>query len=244
MEYTFTLKFRLSPQDCDHEQLVERLYEAGCDDALVGIGVAGKVSLEFEREAESAVHAIASAVANVKQAIPSATFVEAAPDFVGLTEVAELLGMTRQNMRKYMVANPASFPSPVHDGASAIWHLSDLLDWLAQHTDHKADLAMLAVAQASMELNLEREARRLPPELLQSLVVNGHIYESSYEMAKASHVAPEFASAINTKSHTMSRSMKDLMTMVAGHLGKVVPGSAAVNDDWVKNESQPFTACI
>lgn len=244
MEYTFTLKFRLSSQDCDHDQLVERLYEAGCDDALVGIGAAGKISLEFDREAESAVQAIASAIANVKQAIPSAVFIEAGPDFVGLSEVADLLGMSRQNMRKFMVANPTSFPSPVHDGASAVWHLVDLLDWLAQNTAHKADLVLSEIAKASLELNLEREARRLPQELLQSLVTNGHIYETSYEMAKASLVAPEFAGAINTKSHTMSQAMKAMMTAVAGHLGKVVPGAAAENEDWVKNESQPFTACI
>ncbi|MGE5331556.1 MAG: transcriptional regulator, partial [Nitrospirota bacterium] len=35
MEYTFTLKYQLAEDDCDLDALVERLGEAGCDDALV-----------------------------------------------------------------------------------------------------------------------------------------------------------------------------------------------------------------
>jgi len=35
MEYTFTLKYRLSENDCDHEELIGRLGAAGCDDALI-----------------------------------------------------------------------------------------------------------------------------------------------------------------------------------------------------------------
>lgn len=38
MEYTFTLKYQLTEDDSDPDGLVERLGEAGCDDALVGIG--------------------------------------------------------------------------------------------------------------------------------------------------------------------------------------------------------------
>ena len=37
MEYTFTLKYQLTDDDRDPDALVERLAEAGCDDALVGI---------------------------------------------------------------------------------------------------------------------------------------------------------------------------------------------------------------
>ena len=54
MEYTFTLKYQLADDDRDAKALVERLGEAGCDDALVGIGQPGRLALEFTREAESA----------------------------------------------------------------------------------------------------------------------------------------------------------------------------------------------
>lgn len=41
MEYTFTLKYQLADDDRNPDVLVERLGEAGCDDALVGIGQPG-----------------------------------------------------------------------------------------------------------------------------------------------------------------------------------------------------------
>ena len=49
MEYTFTLKYQLTYADRDPDALVERLGEAGCDDALVGIGQPGRLALEFTR---------------------------------------------------------------------------------------------------------------------------------------------------------------------------------------------------
>jgi hypothetical protein len=76
MEYTFTLKYKLSDEDCDHDQLVERLGEAGCDDALVGLGTPGRIALEFTRESVSADAAIGSAMADVKRAIPSSRLME------------------------------------------------------------------------------------------------------------------------------------------------------------------------
>jgi hypothetical protein len=100
MEYIFTLKYQLAADDCDHEELVERLAEAGCDDATIGVGQPGRIALAFTRENADARSAILSALQNVKQAIPSARLVEAAPDFVGLTDVADVAGMTRQNMLK------------------------------------------------------------------------------------------------------------------------------------------------
>ena len=54
MEYTFTLKYRLSPADQNVDDLIERLGAEGCDDVLVGVGQPGRVALEFTREADSA----------------------------------------------------------------------------------------------------------------------------------------------------------------------------------------------
>lgn len=59
---------------------MDRLGAAGCDDALVGVGQPGRIALEFVREAESAEAALMSALADVKRPIPSAEFIEAAPD--------------------------------------------------------------------------------------------------------------------------------------------------------------------
>ena len=114
MEYTFTLKYQLAADDRDADALVERLGEAGCDDALVGIGQPGRLALEFTREAADADEAVRSALADVRCAAPTARLIEVAPDLVGLTDVADIVGVSRQNMRKLMLAHPGSFPAPVH----------------------------------------------------------------------------------------------------------------------------------
>ena len=72
MEYKFTLKYQCSEQDCNHDEIVERLAVAGCEDALVGVGQPGRIAIEFTREAESADAAMVGALAEVKRALPTA----------------------------------------------------------------------------------------------------------------------------------------------------------------------------
>jgi len=165
MEYIFTLKYQLSEQDRNHDRIVERLAEAGCDDALIGVGQVGRIALEFTREAQSAEEALISALKDVKQALPSAKLVEAAPDFVGLTDVADVLGMTRQNMRKLMVGNPASFPAPVHEGSAVVWHLADVLSWLKTKGSYTLEQGILDIAKATMQINLAKEGLQLVPRV-------------------------------------------------------------------------------
>lgn len=169
MEYTFTLKYQLDKPDIDVDALVERLGEAGCDDALVGIGQPGRVALEFTREAKSAKAAVRSALADVKRAIPSAKLVEAAPDFVGLTDVAEIIGVSRQNMRKLMLAHRESFPAPVHEGSASIWHLAEVLIWLKEKGNYVFERGVVETAQATLEVNSAKEARRLPSKAARDL---------------------------------------------------------------------------
>jgi hypothetical protein len=85
MEYEFTLKYTLSDEESDAGALVERLAEAGCDDALVGMGRKGRIALNFIREAAFAKEAIISALTDVKRVIPHARLLEVTPDFVGLS---------------------------------------------------------------------------------------------------------------------------------------------------------------
>lgn len=160
-EYEFTLKFRLPDAGADPEQFIEALAEAGCDDATVGIGQHGRIALEFTREADTALDAVASAVQAVQRAIPGAEFVEASPDFVGLTEVADLVGCTRQNMRKLMVSNLATFPVAVHEGSQSLWHLRPMLVWFAETQKRSVDRCLIEVAEVTMKLNIARETRRL-----------------------------------------------------------------------------------
>ena len=162
MEYTFTLKYQLADDDCDPDVLVERLGEAGCDDALVGLGQPGRLALEFTREAADADEAVRSALADVNHATPSAKLIEVAPDLVGLTDVADIVGVSRQNMRKLMLAHPGSFPAPVHEGSASLWHLADVLAWLQAKGSYALAKDVFDVARVALQVNVAKEGRRLP----------------------------------------------------------------------------------
>jgi len=161
VEYEFVLKFRLPSDDADVDDIVERLGAAGCDDALVGSGQPGRLALNFTREAASAKRAVISALKDVKKAVPGAQLIEVSPDFVGLTDVAELIGVSRQNMRKLMLTHVDSFPAPVHEGSPALWHLAPVLQWLGNRGAYRVEQALLDVAHIAMQINLAKEANCL-----------------------------------------------------------------------------------
>ena len=52
MEYEFTLKYKLSDKESDADALVERLAEAGCDDALVGTGQKVRAACFQQKDAQ------------------------------------------------------------------------------------------------------------------------------------------------------------------------------------------------
>lgn len=160
MEYEFELRFKVPNETGDTAKVVESLGQAGCTDALVGVGQPGRVALRFIREARSAREAIVSALKSVKSAIPSAELIEAGPDLVGLTDVAEILGMTRQNMRKLMLTNSASFPTPVHEGSAVIWHLDPVLQWM-RSKGYEVEQRQVDVAHLAMQINLIKEGSRI-----------------------------------------------------------------------------------
>lgn len=162
MEYTFTLKYQLIDNDRDPDALVERLGEVGCDDALVGIGLPGRLALEFTRDATDAGVAVSSALADVQRAMPLARLIEVAPDWVGLTDVADIIDVSRQNMRKLMLAHPESFPAPVHEGSASIWHLADVLAWLQAKGGYALTQDVLDVARAAWRVNMTKEGQRVP----------------------------------------------------------------------------------
>ncbi|HEY1999198.1 DNA-binding protein [Paraburkholderia sp.] len=169
MEYDFTLKYQLAADDCDHDEIVERLAEAGCDDATIGVGLPGRIALAFAREGATALQALVSALEDVKRAIPSARLVEAGPDFVGLTDVADVAGVSRQNMRKLMLSHAADFPIPVHEGNPSVWHLSDVLVWLNMRGGYDIKPDVLEVAKSAKQINLAKEARELEPHVNRQL---------------------------------------------------------------------------
>lgn len=160
-QYDFTLRFGLGQHDADPGLFVDKLLAEGCDDALVGLGLPGRIALDFTREAPSADEAVLSALSDVQRAIPEAKLVEATPDLVGLTDIANLLGFSRQYMRKLAVGEGSGFPLPVHDGKPAIWHLSSVLSWFSDSSTREVDPALIEIARVNMQCNLVKELAEL-----------------------------------------------------------------------------------
>lgn len=155
-EYEFTLTFALPDVQDDPAQYLDALFESGCDDAMAGTGVAGTISLDFTRETESAAHAVESAIQNVLEAIPAATLIEAKPDLVGLTDIAEILGCSRQNIRKYAVGYP-DFPRPAVSGKFQLWHLWEI----TRFEKLSISETISEISRVVWKLNLDLEIRKL-----------------------------------------------------------------------------------
>ncbi len=171
--YEFVLKFAVGGADTDPSQFINALGDAGCTDALVGIGQMGVIGLDFGREAKSAHEAVSSAIADVKRAVPEAVLIEATPDLVGLTEIADLLGFSRQYVRKLAYSCARSFPAPIHEGKPSIWHLFTVLRWAEVDRRMKVDATLSDLAKQTMSVNVaigEREADRKEVERVRALI--------------------------------------------------------------------------
>lgn len=165
MTYEFTLRFLLPASKPEPVSWVDRLFEAGCDDATVGVGQQGVVGLAFSREASSGAKAVASAIRDVRRAIPGAQFVAADPDLVNLAELARLTGCTRQNLRKYAAGEIKSvremFPPPAVSGPESFWRLAEVGTWFSRHTPLKLKDELLEAAYEVSKVNLRTQERRL-----------------------------------------------------------------------------------
>ena len=179
--YEFTLVFTLPANHSNPETYLDTLFEAGCDDAIIGTGVSGRIALEFEREGESALDAILSAIHDVKNAIPNANLAECSPDLIGVTGIAAIFKLSRQAVLKAIKNNSTSFPAPVHSGSSDIWHLNQVVDWAQKHDKLASRLDNIAIiseiSAATYQLNLARELYSLggviSPAALQAFHLGG-----------------------------------------------------------------------
>ena len=158
--YEFSLTFTLPDSDADTEQYLDALFEAGCDDALAGVGERGAIGLDFTREADSADEAIRSAIENVQAAIPGAALLEASPDLVGVSDIAELVQCRRQNIQKFVASG--AFPKPYHLGRSPMWHFFDVAMWLTSRPLRAIQLSRetVEVSKTTYRLNLNVQQQR------------------------------------------------------------------------------------
>ena len=159
--YEFTLTFAL-PDSSQVDDYLDVLFEVGCDDALVGSGLAGSIALAFEREAPSAKQAIQTAIQQVRKAISGVELIGLEPDLVGISDMATLLKCSRQNIRKFVVDSDANFPKPSVLGSVPLWHYYEVAHWLLKNrrTKLKPQEAMMEVTQVAFKQNIDTQRQR------------------------------------------------------------------------------------
>ena len=56
-----------------------------------------------------------------------------------------------------MMNNLVSFPIPIHQGKTMLWHLSSILSWVKESNRYEIDELLLDVANTNMQLNIAKE---------------------------------------------------------------------------------------
>ncbi|AUQ41254.1 MULTISPECIES: helix-turn-helix transcriptional regulator [Yersiniaceae] len=153
--YNFTLT--LSGVTYETEGLEDALYENGCDDALIG-AYGNSVYIEFDREAESLDEAITSAIDNIETAGIGAIVESVDSALVGLSDIAEITGMSRQaiTMLKDGTRGSGDFPCPVQriKGQSPLWDWANIADWLMKNGRLSEDSELVVNANTLSKWNL------------------------------------------------------------------------------------------
>lgn len=121
--------------DINEPDVFDALYEAGCDDALIGT-TSGIPVMDFSREAASLDEAILSAIMDAESVAGLQVVRIADLDLVSMSEIAERIGRSRECVRLWVTGarGPGGFPSPVNDPDSRyrFWRWSDVSDWLSR----------------------------------------------------------------------------------------------------------------
>ena len=121
--YEFDLVFAL-PAGTDEDALLDRLFEAGFDDAAIGLGTPDLVALSLERAGSDAETVIAGAARAAAAALPAgAELREVRPDLVSQADVAARLGVTRQALQKRRLPPPS---------VAGLYRADELYPYLAQ----------------------------------------------------------------------------------------------------------------
>lgn len=130
-KYSFTLI--LNGISEPSEELENRLFESGCDDATLSFR--NQIAyLDFEREAENPEIAVLSSISDIETSKGGITVARIEPaDPVTAAEIARRLNRTRESVRLLIKGSRGSgeFPLPIAGvtSTSMIWSWSDVTDW-------------------------------------------------------------------------------------------------------------------
>lgn len=147
MNYQFTLV--LGGASPDTPNFEDKLFETGCDDALVCF-CGNTPYLEFDRDADSANMAICSAIEAVQSAGYRVVSIEQA-GFVTMTAAAKLADINKQTLNNYSkgIRGPGDFPSPRYglQSGTPLYYWPEIACWLV--TEGKVESMVGEIAEAA-----------------------------------------------------------------------------------------------
>lgn len=139
MTHHFTLILNAPAEFEEFEELEDLLFEAGCNDALLGVSE-GSVYLDFDRESEDDLSkTILQAIQEVEK-VAGVRVVRVEPDdLVTLSGIAERTSRSRESVRLLVVGQrgAGTFPRPVHGfrATPKLWRWVEVAEWMAVHLE-------------------------------------------------------------------------------------------------------------
>lgn len=162
MSYQFTLL--VEGADIQNPDVVDALFEAGVDDALLGV-VDGVQFADFDRESDSLSRAVLSAVNDIESVSGLMVSRLADTGLVSMAAIANRTQRTRESVRLLVTGKrgPGGFPPPVTDPQSKhrLWEWAAVQAWFDEDSGEAARL--FSALQSTIKLRHLR--RNLPAGL-------------------------------------------------------------------------------
>jgi hypothetical protein len=161
-DFQFDLIYSIETAGVDPDTITDALVEAGCGDAIVGLGRPGLLGLGFTRSGTDPEEVIAATARKVSNACPAHLRLrEVRPDLVSLGEVAARLGVPE------VLLNEAQRPPPSLGG---LYHLADFAVAWRKETGRLAPALAaaapwFAAAPGAQRINVRLLAARPRPEV-------------------------------------------------------------------------------
>lgn len=152
--------FRLLLQGASPLELLDALFEAGCEDAVFGERD-GVYFAEFDRVAVNFPEAVGSAIWQIESSVPGLRVIRVEPEeLVNASAIAGRTKRTRESIRLLIEhkRGPGNFPPPVVWLAAKhrLWRWSEVARWFAEslgeRTDETMSGAFLSTCNAALEV--------------------------------------------------------------------------------------------
>lgn len=170
--YEFTLI--VEGTDFTDDDTVNAAYEAGCDDALLGVSN-GVPCADFDREAPTLEEAALSAIADIESVDGIEVVRIADAGLLSIADIAERTGRTRESVRLLIEGKrgPGGFPAPVTDPGRRryrLWYWPEVARWFeSTGVGRAAGDQEQVLAAINAWLELRRLRKTVEPERWEAL---------------------------------------------------------------------------